>query len=147
MSPKPSASAVVGTLALLSLTGVLAGCAAAAAPADEPSSTGGGSSGDTSATYKDGEYKASGGYESPAGPQTIDVALTLAGDKVTAVTVTPHATDPNAARYQGFFVGGIKDVVVGKDIDSLKVSRVAGSSLTSGGFNEALKEIKADALG
>ena len=48
-------------------------------------------------------------------------------------------------QYQGEFIGGIADVVVGEDIDEISVSRVAGSSLTSGGFNEAIEAIKADA--
>ena len=35
--------------------------------------------------------------------------------------------------------------VVGKSIDEISVSRVAGSSLTSGGFNHAIETIKAEA--
>lgn len=96
-------------------------------------------------TYKDGTYSEDGSYISPAGKQSVTVKLTLAANKVTAVTVTGHATDPTAKGYQSQFVSGISDVVVGKDIDTLNVSRVAGSSLTSGGFNAALKAIKADA--
>ena len=34
---------------------------------------------------------------------------------------------------------------VGKDIDEISVSRVAGSSLTSGGFNQAIDAIKSEA--
>ena len=37
---------------------------------------------------------------------------------------------------------GIADEVVGVAIDELNVTRVAGSSLTSGGFNAALEDIK-----
>ena len=123
----------------LGLVGALAGC----------SSTTGSTSGDsadTSASYKDGTYTEDGDYTSPGGPQSVTVKLTLAGDKVTAVTVTGHATDPTAKSYQAQFVDGISAVVVGKDVDTLNVSRVAGSSLTSGGFNAALKAIKAEAL-
>jgi hypothetical protein len=36
-------------------------------------------------------------------------------------------------------------VVVGQDIDQISVSRVAGSSLTSGGFNQAIDTIKSEA--
>jgi len=72
--------------------------------------------------------------------------LTLEGDTVTAVTVTPTATDHQAAGFQQQFAEGIAAEVVGKDIDSLDVSRVAGSSLTSGGFNAAVDTIKAEAL-
>ena len=61
------------------------------------------------------------------------------------VTVTPHAEEGNAVQYQGQFASGIAAEVVGKDIDELEVSRVAGSSLTSEGFNQAVDAIKADA--
>ena len=36
--------------------------------------------------------------------------------------------------------------MVGKKLDEIKVSKVAGSSLTSGGFNQAVEEIKTQAL-
>jgi len=132
----------------LGLVGALAGCSAADASTSgtTDTSSGSGSSVDTSASYKDGTYTEDGDYTSPGGPQSVTVKLTLAGDKVTAVTVTGHASDPTAKSYQAQFVDGISAVVVGKDIDALTVSRVAGSSLTSGGFNAALKAIKADAL-
>ena len=107
------------------------------------SGTSGGSG--VSGPYTDGTYTEDGSYLSPAGQQTVTVKVTLAGDTVTAITVTPHATDPTAKEYQAMFVQGIAGVVVGKDIDALSVSRVAGSSLTSGGFNKALDAIKTDA--
>ena len=101
---------------------------------------------DTSAVYSDGTYDATGDYTAPSGSESIDVELTLDGDIVTAVTVTPRATSGNAAQYQGQFAGGIAAEIVGQDIDTLRVSRVAGSSLASGGFNDALEQIKAEAL-
>ncbi|MDP9027419.1 MAG: FMN-binding protein [Actinomycetota bacterium] len=135
----------------LGLIGALAGCSAASATdasttAGSDTSSGSNSSTAASAAYKDGTYTENGDYTSPGGPQSVTVKLTLTGNKVTAVTVTGHASDPTAKSYQAQFVGGISAEVVGKDIDSLNVSRVAGSSLTSGGFNAALKAIKADAL-
>jgi len=57
-----------------------------------------------------------------------------------------EADDPQAKGFQEKFASGIADAIVGKDIDTLDVSRVAGSSLTSGGFNEAVDVIKAEAL-
>ena len=101
--------------------------------------------GSSSSTYKDGTYEATGNYTSPNGQEEIDVSITLADDVITAVTVTPEATNPNSVNYQGQFADGIAEVVVGKDIDEISVSRVAGSSLTSGGFNEAVETIKSDA--
>jgi hypothetical protein len=61
------------------------------------------------------------------------------------VEVVGNATDPTAQQHQGEFIGGIAGVVVGKAIDEIKVSKVSGSSLTSGGFNKAIEEIKAEA--
>src|SRR3712207_8172197 len=69
---------------------------------------------------------------------TLFPYTTLFRSVVTAVTVTPHATSGNSKQYQTQFASGIAGEVVGKDIAELDVSRVAGSSLTSGGFNDAL---------
>lgn len=125
---RPFAIAVAG----VGIMGALAGCSTDAATA-------------SSVQYKDGTYTEDGSYQSPAGPEKITVKLTLAANKITAVTVTPQATSGNPKAFQDQFASGIADVVVGKDINSISVSRVAGSSLTSGGFNAAVTAIKADA--
>ena len=52
---------------------------------------------------------------------------------------------PETTKYQGKFIAGIADVVVGKKLDELQVDRVAGSSLTSGGFDQAVVRIKDEA--
>lgn len=91
--------------------------------------------------YADGSYAGNGTYMSPNGRENIVVFLTLADGIVTDVTVTPGANNPTVAFYQGEFVGGIAAEVVGKHIDELDVTRVAGSSLTSGGFREAVAQI------
>lgn len=95
--------------------------------------------------YKSGTYKASGSYLSPGGDESVDVEVTLDGDTITAATVTPHAATSTSTQYQGEFVANFKTLVIGKDIDDVKLSRVAGSSLTSGGFNQALDKIKLEA--
>ena len=112
----------------------LAGCTAAtgtAAPAD--------------ASYVDGTYTAEGSYATPESVETITVTVTLRDDTVTAVEVVGNPKKPESRQYQGRFIGGIAAEVVGKDIDELAVSRVAGSSLTSGGFNSAIELIKQQA--
>lgn len=150
---------VFSSLGLLSLTPVLAACATAAepVPADAEESAAVSSEEMTTeapaetqapavpASYADGSYSAEGGYQSPNGPELVEVSLTLAGGVVTAVEVTPQATNSTSKRYQSEFAGGIAAETIGKPIDELDVSRIAGSSLTSGGFNEALASIKADA--
>ena len=75
----------------------------------------------------------------------MGVQLTLSNGTVSAVEITQHPSNPNTRKFQGEFAGGIADQVVGKSLDEIKVSKVAGSSLTSGGFNQAVEEIKAQA--
>ncbi|HEY8587950.1 MAG TPA: FMN-binding protein [Naasia sp.] len=140
----PSFPARIPAVALagFGVLGALAGCAAGGSAAE----TNGGADGAASGgPYADGTYEAEGEYVSPGGPESIGVSITLEGDVVTDVTVTPHAEEGNAVQYQGQFASGIAAEVVGKDIDELEVSRVAGSSLTSEGFNQAVDAIKADA--
>ena len=141
----------ISTFAGLSLVGALAGCTAA--PGGDPGGSGGGAAsnsggGDTTTsttTYKDGSYTAPGTYVSPGGTEHISVTLTLSKNIITAMKVTTVQADPTATGYEQMFEGGIAAVTVGKDINSLKIGVVAGSSLTSMGFNKALAAIKADA--
>ena len=144
-------SALVGIAGLL----VLAGCATT--PTDTggttdstsgtDSATGSESSSgaDASSSYADGTYTAEGSYQTPESVETISVTVTLADDVITAVEVTGDPQKRESEQYQGQFIGGIADVVVGQDIDDIQVSRVAGSSLTSNGFNEAIEAIKSEA--
>lgn len=144
--------AAYAALAGLTLVGSLAACAtttpstgggATSAPADDatPSPSSGSAAGD----YADGSYTAEGQYQSPNGTESVEVTVTLENDVVTSVEVVSGATNPQSKFYQGQFIDGIADKVTGVDIDQLKVDRVAGSSLTSGGFNAAIEQIKADA--
>jgi uncharacterized protein with FMN-binding domain len=126
----------------LTLLGTLAGCAEAGADAGANASA----PGDTSASYTDGTYQANGTYTSPNGSENIIVEVTLADDAVTDVQITTDPNNPTTEFYQSAFADGIAAEVVGVDIDSLEVTRVSGSSLTSGGFREAMTAIKADAL-
>jgi uncharacterized protein with FMN-binding domain len=160
MTPTPSRWLAAG-LATAATAGVLAGCgsgdetttAAAADQATTPVADDTATAAETttaaeaaaSSGYADGTYDAEGEYQSPGGKEHLGVSLTLKDGTVTAVTVTPKATNPNSKKFQGEFEGGIADVVVGKPIDGLEVSKVAGSSLSSGGFNAAVETIKADA--
>lgn len=145
----------IGT-ALLGVAGVvtLAGCSgggadaaapaeSAAAPASSAAPAGGG--GASTGAYSDGTYEATGQYATPESVETVDVTVTIAGDTVTDVTVTGDPQAAESRRYQSEFIGGIKDEVVGKKVDEISVSKVAGSSLTSGGFMKALDTIKSEA--
>lgn len=150
----------LGAMSGLSVLVALAACSSAdAATEDDAQATGsttadapgtgdaatGGGTGDSSGAFTDGTYSASGSYSSPGGEESIDVEVTVAGDVVTGVTVTPQADNGNAARFQEEFASGIADVVVGQELAGLSVDKVSGSSLTGEGFNAALDQIRADA--
>lgn len=142
-------SAIVGIAGLL----VLAGCSGTADAEDTSNSGDTGTSTESTDTgsdaaagaYTDGTYTADGSYQTPETVEKISVSLTLADGVVTEVEVTGDPQAPETTRYQSEFIDGISDEVVGKSIDDLNVSRVAGSSLTSGGFNDAVESIKEQA--
>ena len=96
-------------------------------------------------TYKDGSYSSLGSYISPGGNETLRVTLTLSNDIITSLDVTSVMVDPTAAGYEADFEGGVNAVVVGRNIASIHVGAIGGSSLTSQGFNSALANIKAQA--
>ena len=151
MRPAVRKSVYAG-IAGLSLAGTVAACAPSAgdsspAPAATGSAPAPGAStpAGSGSDYKDGTYSADGTYVSPNGTETVGVELTLASGTVTDVQITQHPSNPNTRKFQGEFAGGIAGQVVGKNIDQLNVSKVAGSSLTSGGFNQAVEQIKSEA--
>lgn len=143
-------AAVVGVAGLL----VLAGCSGAAdaedksdtgtsADTETDAGTGSGSQSPSDAgDYADGTYSADGSYQTPETVEKISVTLTLEGGVVTDVEVTGDPQARETEQYQGEFIDGIAEEVVGVAIDDLNVTRVAGSSLTSGGFNAAVDDIK-----
>jgi hypothetical protein len=90
----------------------------------------------------DGTYTVTGGYQSPNGSESIGVTITIVDGIITEAEVDSFATQGTSNRYQSQFAGGIADEVVGKPLADVQVSRVAGSSLTGGGFNRALDEIR-----
>ncbi|WP_285364239.1 FMN-binding protein [Microbacterium sp. LMC-P-041] len=141
-------AALVGVAGLL----VLAGCSATADAEDQSTDAGTDTSTEstdsgasTSGDYTDGTYTADGSYQTPETVEKISVTLTVADGLVTEVEVTGDPQARESEQYQGQFIDGISDEVVGKSLDEIEVSRVAGSSLTSGGFNEAVESIKEQA--
>lgn len=97
------------------------------------------------ATFKDGTYDVVGQYTSPGGPEEIDVKITLKDNIVTEAEVVSKATLPKSQFMQAAFIDGFKDQVIGKNINEIQVTKVAGSSLTPQGFNDALEKVKAQA--
>jgi uncharacterized protein YxeA len=95
-----------------------------------------------SASYADGSYTAKGNYQTPGGQESIDVSVVLRDGAITEATVTQNANGGEAEEYQNRFASGFTSQVVGKKINEVSLSRIAGSSLTPNGFNNAIQEIK-----
>ncbi|MCR5978421.1 FMN-binding protein [Gordonia jinghuaiqii] len=137
-----------GVVAAMAVVGLAAG-ACSSEDSGSGNSTAGTAAGTSAAAgsgdYENGEYTAVGEYNSPGGPQTVGVTVTLSNSVITAVSIDTSQTKGPSLEYQGKFAGGISDVIVGKNIDEIEVDKVSGSSLTSGGFNEAITQIKEEA--
>lgn len=151
------------TLASVAGIALLAGCSAGAAQAEtattsdtssstttEPTAaatTDSGSSDSASGAFVAGTYKGDGSYSNPRGNiEKVHVSMTITADgTIESVDVTGTTDGAESAQYQGLFISGISDEVVGKKIDELNVTVVSGSSLTSGGFMQAVDAIEAEA--
>jgi uncharacterized protein with FMN-binding domain len=93
--------------------------------------------------YADGDYTATGEYGGQ--PSHITVRLTLKDGVITAIAVTPHAYVPRSLELQRAFAEAVPKVVVGRRIDQVKLGKLAGSSGTPKGFNDALRQIREQA--
>jgi hypothetical protein len=140
-------TAGLASLALLSLTGCAVSGAASGAEDASNGSLGGtsGSSGSNSASYADGTYTVEAGYRAPSGQESIQVTLTIADGSVTDVASSAGSADREAAQFQRRFASAIRDEVLGRDLATLSVSRVAGASLTAHAFDAALDQIRSQA--
>jgi hypothetical protein len=95
--------------------------------------------------YTDGTYSARGSYVSPGGNETLRVTLTVADDVIQTISVHGIHVDSTAEQYEAKFEAGINAVAVGKDLATLNVGAVGGSSLTCQGFNAAIVTIRSEA--
>jgi len=100
-----------------------------------------------SSKYKDGTYTAEGNYVTPDGPENIGVTITIHNDIVTDTSLNRHPMHRESEEFEGMFADSYTSLVVGKNIDAIKLDKVSGSSLTPNGFNNALDQIKAQAKG
>ena len=96
--------------------------------------------------YKVGTYSASATYMTPDNDESISVSITLKSGIVTNSAITTSGSNMQSKHYQDKFASGYKPYVIGKQIAAIHLSRVSGSSLTSGGFNDAISQIKSRAL-
>lgn len=143
LSRKITVATAMGACALTAMTGCSTTDTGTSRPSSPSSPSTPAPEADGSTQYADGRYEATGEYGSQ--DSSIGVTLTLADDVITEVTVDPHATDPTSLDLQERFADAIGDRVVGRDIDDVHIDRLAGSSHTPDGFNDALEKIKNEA--
>ena len=116
---------------------------APAAPSSAAPTSSSGESSAASGSYNDGEYSGTGSYIPPSGKsEEVDVKLTLKDNVVTELEVETSGNALQSKQYQREFTSNIQEQVVGRNIDELDVDKVAGSSLTSQGFNRAVDAIR-----
>lgn len=97
---------------------------------------------DQTASYEDGEYNAVATYVSPGGLQTIDLTVTIESNVIVATSLRSDGASGESQQYIDQFIDGYEIEVIGKNVNEVELSRVAGSSLTSTGFNDALSDIR-----
>ena len=95
------------------------------------------------APYQDGTYTATGEYGGQ--PSHITVTVELQDGIIRSVEVEPHAYVPRSLELQEAFAEAVPAVVVGKSIDDVNVGKLAGSSGTPVGFNDAIAQIRQQA--
>ena len=145
INPKLISLVVIALIAIAAGGVHFAGQASDETPVGDTATTNETQAGSATSGYTDGTYTATGSYSTPGGTERITVAATLAGGAITSIRATGSASGGESRQHQSEFLENYKSLVVGKSIDSVKLSRVAGSSLTSNGFNAAIAEIKTDA--
>ncbi len=101
----------------------------------------------TSTTLPNGEKQVSikKFYSNPSGSDEVGFTVTVDGSGViTGAMVEVLATNGISQNRQKAFAEGLPEAVKGKKLAELTaIDRVGGSSLTTGAFNAALPELKA----
>ena len=158
MNKKPQSNAIIGIISIVIISLIVGGVYVFKSGSDDDTATNttmtdtasqpaDSTTGSTPmmGSYKDGTYEATGNYNTPGGNEYIDVTIVIQNGKIIDSSVTSRAKSRESKGYQSDFVNGYKDQVKGKSIATLRLSRVAGSSLTPRGFNEAIDAIKTQA--
>lgn len=92
--------------------------------------------------YKDGSYTASSSYITPGGQQGITVNVTLKNGTVAGASVGQQADNQESRQYQRMFEQRYQSYILGQPVDNLNLFAVSGASLTTGGFDDALAQIR-----
>jgi hypothetical protein len=88
------------------------------------------------------KYSAMVTYDPEGRSESINVSLTLNNTTITEISSQHSMNDGKSRRYQMNFESAIGPLVIGKDINTLNLSRVAGASFTTDAFMQAIQNIK-----
>ena len=92
--------------------------------------------------YRDGSYTASSSYITPGGQQGITVNVTLKNGTVAGASVGQQADNQESRQYQRMFEQRYQSYILGQPVGNLNLFAVSGASLTTGGFDDALAQIR-----
>lgn len=97
--------------------------------------------------YKNGTYTVSTSYTAPGrSTHSVDATITIKDDIITTSNVSYGGDNVDTStEYQNKFSKGYQSQVIGKNLNTVSLSRVGGASLTTNAFNKALAEVKASA--
>lgn len=142
---KKAISTFLMPVALITLP-LMTACSSNTVPNDTGTSTSQtGQSDQVAVNYKDGTYDSIGSYGTPGGEEQIGVDLSLSHNIITDVQVKTMAIRSISQKKQDAFAANYRPYVIGKNINDVKLSAIAGASLTPNGFNDALDKIKSEA--
>lgn len=154
---RAAATAAATVAVLLPLTacssGAEGGNDATAPPATAPSTSAtppptapsSGTASTSRGDYDDGTYTARGYYG--GAPSYMTFTVTLDDDLISDVE-SELMPDNNATSrgYQERFAAALPEEVVGRSVDEVEIGKLAGSSSCGDGFNDALAQIREQAL-
>jgi len=101
----------------------------------------------TNDIYKDGTYVVENMYYvMPGFDEPMQTTVTLEDNIIVATEVRFASRDPHSLTHQRDFSVAYKDEVIGVPLGEASFSRIGRASLTTIGFNDALKEIRLEAL-
>jgi len=97
-------------------------------------------------TKTTGDFSGKSSYTTPANVTfSVEVSLSLADNIITDASVIYDGKINNfSTPFQERFDQAYQKEVIGKDINTVSLSRIGGASLTSQAFNEAVKNIIAE---
>lgn len=97
--------------------------------------------------YKDGTYVVENTYYvMPGFNEPMQTTVTLENNIISDTEVRFASRDPHSLTHQRDFAVAYKDEVIGVPLGEASFSRIGRASLTTIGFNNALKEIRLEAL-